>query len=795
MFMKKMSKYFCLVGLLFVACTLFIPGSASAKNENVSYLQVPAELSMQESSLVKPDSFRLGLDDYVTGIIDSSIKKVVLYVNDQMIRNGAVYSDGTFDIEAGDAITKMSDKVEVVGLDRKNVELDRQIVSIEQSKINFYVDYFTLFDKEIKGSADSQVGVVSLLVNDELIRSVAVNADDTFEIPVEVGEIIETEDIVEVVGSNSGKELVRVTVPVNPLYLEAEITDFILGQDNNIVGYVSEDSSYPKAKQVQLYVNRKRYGKAALTNDGQFSVNTERNITNPNDTVVIAVLDEDGQELGRFPVKILGYFGDVKWSWDEEEQSVTFEGGTFPATNQEFNISREIGSSNRITEIKKLIFTDAVEADRESSYLFYGLDRLETFEGLDYLDVSSVENMAYMFSFVSVPELDLSNWDTRNVQSMERMFNSSRSITHLELGDFNTSNVTNMSGMFSTLNKITDLDLSFFDTSQVTDMNHMFQDMTSLTNLNLAGFDTSQVTNMNGMFGGMIRISKLEVNHFDTSKVTDMAYMFHRTAPLKELNLSNFDTSQVTRMDYMFACKNSNHQNLESQMTSLDISNFDTSNVKSMNSMFAKLLKLEQLDISHFNTSNVTDMAYMFYELDNLKELDVSKFDTSNVTDMTGMFLSPFQNSITKKNAIETLNISGFNTSNVTKMGGIFSGLTSLKELDVRHFDTSKVTLMNSMFYNLKDLKTIDLSNFDTRNATNMTGMFEYTTNLDTMVLGPNTIFQNTVKLPEKTTSPYTGKWTGPSISGTHPVEYDSSLSLVNEYDGALPGTYIREVQ
>ena len=177
---------------------------------------------------------------------------------------------------------------------------------------------------------------------------------------------------------------------------------------------------------------------------------------------------------------------------------------------------------------------------------------------------------------------------------------------------------------------IKDLDLSNFDTSKVMTMNEMFANMYNLTSLNLSNFDTSKVTDMYGMFYNMYNLTSLDLSNFDTSKVTDMGVMFTGMLILTSLNLSNFDTSKVTDMYSMFAYMH--------RLTSLNLSNFDTSNVTGMKGMFDGMSSLTSLDLSNFDTSKVTDMGRMFSDMSNLTSLDLSNFNTSNVTDMSDMF-------------------------------------------------------------------------------------------------------------------------------------------------------------
>ncbi|MBL1227577.1 BspA family leucine-rich repeat surface protein [Enterococcus sp. BWR-S5] len=774
---KKSLKIMC-IGVL-LSTGLIIQPVAVNGEANVE-LQIPTSLKVQQATLVTPDSFRLGIDDYVTGFLDTSVKKIVLLVNDETIRNGLVYSDGTFEVEAGDVINSADDKVEIVGLDRRNNELDRQTVTIEQSQVILTADDYTLFDEEIRGIAGNQMSVVSLMINDELIRSVNVNKDDTFIMPIESGEIIETEDFVEIVGSNSGKEVARITVPVNTLDLQVKFDPFHFENDSMITGKLS-GKAHSKAKTVQLYVNRKRYNKSAVNADGTFSLNPERNITNVKDNVVVAVLNENNEELSRFQMNLYGQYGTVDWTWDEVSQTITFGEGEFPDTDGWYGSFYRIQMDSRVNDtIKRIVFTKPVAAAVDSSSLFQGMYALEAIEGLTYLDVSKTENMESMFHHVRyVKELDLSAFNTQNVTNMRSMFEGAMGVQHLDLTSFNTSKVTDMSHMFRHIedsggySHLESLNLSSFDTGNVTDMSNMFWGLVSLSELDLSSFDTSKVTTMAQMFFDNRKLTSLNISSFDTSNVVDMSDMFNIGSNIKALDVSNFNTSNVTSMEGMFS-------NLEALET-LDISGFDTSNVTTMRGMFGGASALKVLNVSNFNTSNVTSMNGMFLGLTALSVLDITGFDTMNVIDMDGMFYDLA--------SVEALDVSSFNTERVSDMGSMFKGMKSLKALDVRHFDTKKVGYMDSMFAGCDSLTSLDVSSFDTSNVRSyyMKNIFN-AANLDSLTLGEKSKFWET-NLPEKAESPYTGRWLGPDNAA-----HDSSSSLMEGYDGSQPGTYVREV-
>ena len=179
-------------------------------------------------------------------------------------------------------------------------------------------------------------------------------------------------------------------------------------------------------------------------------------------------------------------------------------------------------------------------ANEDSSYLFCEFDKLETIEGLEYLDTSNVTNMNHMFSTCeSLIKLDLSNFDTSNVTDMSDMFSYSSSLPELNLSNFDTSNVTNMLGMFAWCSGLNRLNVSSFNTYQVISMDHLFEQCSNLPELDLSNFNTSNVIDMGYMFYNCSSITSLDLSNFDTSKVTNMSGMFYRCSNLKLIDFKN----------------------------------------------------------------------------------------------------------------------------------------------------------------------------------------------------------------------------------------------------------------
>ena len=112
--------------------------------------------------------------------------------------------------------------------------------------------------------------------------------------------------------------------------------------------------------------------------------------------------------------------------------------------------------------------------------------------------------------------------------------------------------ITNCDSMFYSCSNITEINLSNFNTSQIESMANIFNRCSSLTSLNLSNFDTSKVRNIRGMFYNCWLLTSLDLSKFDTTLVTHMNHMFVNCSSLTSLNLSNFNTSKVIYMSDMF---------------------------------------------------------------------------------------------------------------------------------------------------------------------------------------------------------------------------------------------------
>ena len=429
------------------------------------------------------------------------------------------------------------------------------------------------------------------------------------------------------------------------------------------------------------------------------------------DGSVIAYIEDDGRGAGTYKVTIGGQGGIIA----NPDSRYLFLGFYNVTT-----IDLAYFDTSRVTNMGKGTFTIK---DNGYTYnntgMFSGCTKLE-YVNLNNFNTSNVRTMDLMFSDCpNLKTVDLSSFDFSKVTSLVGMFTLCDKLENVIFGpEINSHNLNNISFLFYNCENLKSLNIGSLDFENVTNSKYMFYHCGDLTNLDVSKWNTSKVTDMSYMFYGCSSLTSLNVSHFDTRQVTDMSCMFSYCSKLAVLDLSSFNTSQVKGMGGMF--------NYCSALTSLDISNFDTSRVTDMASMFENCRNLTILDVSNFDTSQVTIMYNMFRSCDKLTSLDVSHFDTSQVTNMYYMFERCY--------SLTSLDVSHFNTSKVTNMSAMFKECRSLTSLDVSHFDTRQVTNMSEMFYYCDKLTSLDLSSFNTSQVKDMSFMFwncRNLTNLD----------------------------------------------------------------
>ena len=148
------------------------------------------------------------------------------------------------------------------------------------------------------------------------------------------------------------------------------------------------------------------------------------------------------------------------------------------------------------------------------------------------------------------------------------LFYKCENLVRLDLSNFNTKKVKSMDNMFGECKSLISINLSNFDTKNVIDMNHMFYKCESLTNIDLSSFNTEKVIYMHGMFMECKSLTDLNLSNFNTQNVASMVWMFSGCESLIHLDLSNFTTEKVGELntDEMFdECYNLRVENVKTK--------------------------------------------------------------------------------------------------------------------------------------------------------------------------------------------------------------------------------------
>lgn len=383
-----------------------ITGIGTVNAEAASVVTASAFKNHSEHIITDPVGVGGKKSLFVSGEVkrDSNIYWVQLWVNDVLVGTERVIEDVPneenyfFELDINNSIHSTEDKVKVIGLDRdKKVSIEESEVFLQASEWILTPDEFTFKkDSVVTGIADWEITDVKLAVNANVIDEKEVPHTSLFSLD-ENGEIQFLRDYVEVLGFDVDGELVqKAKVAVNPIKLAMNLNDFSLGE-RNVTGIVSGGG----ASQVRLYVNNKRQQTTAIKADGSFNL-IARAITSIDDKAVVAVLNADGVEIGRFNVVI-----------NESGQSRPFIGqysdglSTTPGGNVGFQTSfRNYGFENEYDMGTQTIptakwlkpeFYFYYQKDMEIAAFTMGLDPITPISDLDpsKVVVSDLENRIF----------------------------------------------------------------------------------------------------------------------------------------------------------------------------------------------------------------------------------------------------------------------------------------------------------------------------------------------------------------------------------------------------------------
>lgn len=401
--------------------------------------------------------------------------------------------------------------------------------------------------------------------------------------------------------------------------------------------------------------------------------------------------------------------------------------------------------------------------------VFHGCDHLvnlENFNNIDFSGLVPVEDpyktIEYIFGeCVSLKELDLSNWNCPNVETIDFLTTGNKidglkNLEKLDMSGLVLSDCSSLNGMLNGLKSIQEIDFSDSDFSGVTNID-IFKGKTTLTKVDLSGC-TSGITSVAGMFYNCSNLETVDLTGVINSNVTSIASVFEGCNKLNNANLNGWDTSNVTDMSYAFKnCHTNTADNFEISLAGLDFSN-----VVNMTEMFngtgASVISFP----NGANFSKVENIDGLFRNCKGLTTINgFQNVEFPLVTDASSLFggCSKLQSAnfgLKLPNALTIENMFS-NCSSLTSIdleldfpaveniNGLFSGCTGLTTVNLE-LDFDKVTSANSLFNGCTSLSSVTLD-MDLPSATEIKNIFAGCTTLKTIDL--------TVDAPNATDASY----------------------------------------
>ena len=416
-----------------------------------------------------------------------------------------------------------------------------------------------------------------------------------------------------------------------------------------------------------------------------------------------------------------GYFSKKIYALlSNNNTKLTFYYGVKPTNGMDvkpFNSAPDRGWQTSRKDITTVKFDNSMancRSIRSTAFWFRNLQNLTTFDGLEKLITSNVEDMQFMFGDMrSMPNLDLSTFDTRNVKNFHGLFSASSGFQSIDVSSFDTGNATDMVAMFQGCSGLTSLNLMNFNTENVTDMYQMFYNCKSLQAIYCQ--DTWNPNTSSKLMFGLCTSLKGGLGFEYDSNCTTAAYAnpgergyFTTKEPYALLSDNN------TKLTFYYGEKPADGMsvgpftiandrgwyNYSSKIATVEFNSSmaDCNTITSTRHWFSRVNMSNIEGLKYLNTENVTDMSYMFYNCSSLTSIDLSHFDTHNVKNMDYLF---------GYSKLSSIDVSSFDTENVENMEGLFYICSNLTSLDLRNFNTEKVTNMYRMFYQCTSLQTI----------------------------------------------------------------------------------------
>ncbi len=393
-----------------------------------------------------------------------------------------------------------------------------------------------------------------------------------------------------------------------------------------------------------------------------------------------------------------------------------------------------------------------VEPNREITGTLIGNDD-DVFTTFGYrVARHGLESITFL-NHINVPDNAIASWDASVEQngSIMAWYTNENNNLYYELYVGQEGGVIapkDCSYLFDFTVEVSKIDLTYFDTRYVENMDKMFyragRDNPDFKIIGLSNLNTKNVKSMSRMFYEASEKANFDydISKWNVSKVEDMSLMFYYTGVYSSTfrlgDIGRWNVSNVKTFYSFFASAGRN----ATTWTIGDLSRWNISNATNLYGMFSDAGSTATSwnigDLSNWNVSNATNIAFMFYHSglssNSFNLGNLGRWDVSKVEDMSSLF------NTAGKNATNWYvgDLTNWDVSKVTKMGFLFYyagyNANSWSVGNLSNWDVSNVTDMSGMFaysgYKAENWNIGELTNWDTTKVTNMYRMFFATGNL-----------------------------------------------------------------
>ena len=169
---------------------------------------------------------------------------------------------------------------------------------------------------------------------------------------------------------------------------------------------------------------------------------------------------------------------------------------------------------NMFKNINNIISIESIKTYKNSSIkilsmrsVFEGCINLKKISINNFFDTSELKSLLKLFYNSGVEILDITNFDTKNVEDISFMFSSTK-LNKIEfLKEMRTNNVKNMSYLFKNCLFLEKINMSSFETNNIEDISSMFENCNSLKTIDMGSFNGFKIKNMSNLFSNCTNLT------------------------------------------------------------------------------------------------------------------------------------------------------------------------------------------------------------------------------------------------------------------------------------------------